>query len=87
MHCRFQSYALPTVLRYVWQLECCNHSRNARRYDTARSYGKEDLLGAALKLLPGDVRARLSVSTKSSPVMVSSSAAQCGSSRCPRGSS
>jgi aflatoxin B1 aldehyde reductase len=37
-------------------------------YDTARSYGTEHLLGAALSLLPPEVLGRISVSTKSSPV-------------------
>jgi aflatoxin B1 aldehyde reductase len=36
-------------------------------YDTARSYGKEHILGAAVAKLPADLSAQLAISTKTSP--------------------
>eukprot|EP01047_Picozoa_sp_COSAG01_P016425 COSAG01_NODE_841_length_13175_cov_26.426124_16_plen_367_part_00 len=38
-------------------------------YDTARSYGKEPLLGAALRRLPLAISARIAISSKASPKM------------------
>jgi aryl-alcohol dehydrogenase-like predicted oxidoreductase len=37
-------------------------------YDTARSYSREHILGAAVASLPPEVAARLTISTKTSPV-------------------
>ncbi len=36
-------------------------------YDTARSYGKEHILGAAVAKLPAELSAQLTISTKTSP--------------------